>query len=410
MELYKRGKTWHIAEGINKAGLKIPRHTTKCKDKEAAKDYLKSIELLTEWHGRPARQLPPAEEPKKKGLTLIEALERWLPTLKRETTKKQYRTVITGQFIAPLAEQGITHLEEVKTIHCRELHDGWVSGGLALNTILDYRRPPNRMYNYWIKDREVDVKNPWVPVAILKEVRRSRKQCHDRQFTDDGICTLPLDVDGDENWQAVHSGLVPFLQGRKFRRGLPADPERFLALVELLYTTGLRRSDAIAFQPDFIDHDCRYRAIQSKTGENVAVDVPEPLAAKLRSLPPLPWRGDDPKYPHAGRYIFWDGTGDDDDEVLRKYLDNHIGRPLRQLGESLGLHVKEGNSLHPHRFRDSFAVNCLNSGMRMEDVSLLLGHKSIKTTERYYCPKVLSRVKTLLARHKVLRRPFLIAS
>ncbi|MGA7238334.1 MAG: site-specific integrase, partial [Bryobacteraceae bacterium] len=204
----------------------------------------------------------------------------------------------------------------------------------------------------------------------------------------------------------VHTNLVPFFRKRNYQHPLPADPERFLALVELLYTTGLRRGDGCQFQADFIDpHDFHYQAVQTQTGIEVSVGIPEALAAKLRSLAPLPWRGADPNYPNAGRYIFWDGTGDADDEVFKKYMDNVIGRPLRELGNSLNI-----PGLRPHRLRDSFAVNSLLSGLTMDEVSRLLGHKSVKTTERYYCPKVLSRVRLLLDRQKALRRPFLIAS
>jgi integrase len=41
---------------------------------------------------------------------------------------------------------------------------------------------------------------------------------------------------------------------------------------------------------------------------------------------------------------------------------------------------------HAHRFRDTFAVEHLLAGSSMEDVQKLLGHKSIKTTEKHYAP------------------------
>ena len=39
-----------------------------------------------------------------------------------------------------------------------------------------------------------------------------------------------------------------------------------------------------------------------------------------------------------------------------------------------------------HRFRDTFAVELLLSGVPLERVSVLLGHQSIRITERYYAP------------------------
>ena len=37
---------------------------------------------------------------------------------------------------------------------------------------------------------------------------------------------------------------------------------------------------------------------------------------------------------------------------------------------------------HAHRFRDTFAVGLLQAGVPIERVSVLLGHSSIKVTER----------------------------
>jgi integrase/recombinase XerD len=46
---------------------------------------------------------------------------------------------------------------------------------------------------------------------------------------------------------------------------------------------------------------------------------------------------------------------------------------------------------HSHQLRDTFAVDLLNHGVPLEEVSKLLGHKSIKTTEKSYAPWVKSR-------------------
>jgi integrase len=39
---------------------------------------------------------------------------------------------------------------------------------------------------------------------------------------------------------------------------------------------------------------------------------------------------------------------------------------------------------HPHRFRHTFAKNLLLSGVPLETVSLLLGHKKLAITEKHY--------------------------
>ena len=52
---------------------------------------------------------------------------------------------------------------------------------------------------------------------------------------------------------------------------------------------------------------------------------------------------------------------------------------------------------HAHRFRDTFAVGLLQAGVPMDRVSALLGHSSIKVTERHYSPWVRARQEQLEA-------------
>lgn len=47
--------------------------------------------------------------------------------------------------------------------------------------------------------------------------------------------------------------------------------------------------------------------------------------------------------------------------------------------------------LFNHRFRDTFAVELLLAGVPIERVSVLLGHSSVKMTEKYYAPWTHSR-------------------
>jgi hypothetical protein len=50
-----------------------------------------------------------------------------------------------------------------------------------------------------------------------------------------------------------------------------------------------------------------------------------------------------------------------------------------------------------HRFRDTFAVELLLAGVPIERVSILMGHQSVRVTERHYNPWVRSRQEQLEA-------------
>ena len=58
---------------------------------------------------------------------------------------------------------------------------------------------------------------------------------------------------------------------------------------------------------------------------------------------------------------------------------------------------------HMHRWRDTFAVELLLAGISLEQVSILLGHASVKVTEKHYAPWVKARQEQLEA---VVRKTF----
>lgn len=54
-----------------------------------------------------------------------------------------------------------------------------------------------------------------------------------------------------------------------------------------------------------------------------------------------------------------------------------VEQALRRIGRTVGVKA------YPHKFRRTFATNALNRGMPLTQVSKLLGHESISTTEIY---------------------------
>ncbi len=87
-----------------------------------------------------------------------------------------------------------------------------------------------------------------------------------------------------------------------------------------------------------------------------------------------------------GQYIFWTG------ESNPKSCVGDWQRSLRRVFRLAG--VPGG---HAHRFRDTFAVELLLAGVPLERVSVLLGHQSVKVTEKHYTPWVRARQEQLEA-------------
>ncbi len=72
-------------------------------------------------------------------------------------------------------------------------------------------------------------------------------------------------------------------------------------------------------------------------------------------------------------------------------------RSFRRLFDLAKIRREDGTEkrCHPHMFRDTFAVEMLLAAVPLEQVSMLLGHKSVKITEKHYLPWVKARQEQL---------------
>ena len=135
------------------------------------------------------------------------------------------------------------------------------------------------------------------------------------------------------------------------------------ALILLMRYSGLAIGDAVTLRREaVVGTELTLR--RAKTGELVMVDLPHIVVRAILSL-----RGPNPDY------IWWSGRGQRVSSAKRWRA---------RLGDIAARAGVEG--FHPHRLRDTFAVALLTAGVSIEDVSSLLGHSSIQTTERHYAP------------------------
>jgi integrase len=123
-----------------------------------------------------------------------------------------------------------------------------------------------------------------------------------------------------------------------------------------------------------------YATYQSKTSEPVLCPIRPEIADLIQSAPRLSEKH--AFIPEAGGQVLTD---------TRSVMNNYYHSYLAQISKISGV-----KGVRAHRFRDTFAVDMLNRGMRIEYVSRLLGHTSIKTTEKHYSPWVKSQSDMLL--------------
>lgn len=148
---------------------------------------------------------------------------------------------------------------------------------------------------------------------------------------------------------------------------------RARAFVLLLLHSGLRISDAAKLERSALRVSGHLRLRQMKTGAALHVRLPQSIARDLLSLE----RKNE-------KYFFWNSSSK---------LSTLVGNFRRTIGRILKLaNVSDG---HPHRFRDTFAVQLLQQDVPIRTVQLLLGHTSVRTTEKHYAPFVQSQQRLL---------------
>lgn len=153
---------------------------------------------------------------------------------------------------------------------------------------------------------------------------------------------------------------------------------RLRTLTLLMRWSGLRIRDAVTLERHRLEGDSLL-LYQAKTGQSVYVPLPPYVVETLVNIP------DGPR-PNP-RYFFWSGNG------LAKSVVADWQRSYRRLFELADIRKLDGERkrCHPHMFRDTFAVENLLAEVPIDQVSTLLGHSSVKVTERHYAPFVKAR-------------------
>lgn len=288
-----------------------------------------------------------------------------------EETLRKKRNVLKPM-VAFCEDRGKTYLKQINFEDLAEFRTTWKDQALSASKKLERLRGFFRfcVNAHWIKENPaVNLKPPKVPPAATMP------------FTRDQMSRLLSACDQ-----------YPDNYGRRGQR----NALRLRAMLLVLRYTGLRIRDAVQLDESKAE-PCRiFVRRQQKTGEPVFVPVPSFVTTALAGVPGRT----------SPRFYFWSGRG------LAKSAVADWQRSFRKLFALAGLtHIPEEGvtfqkwkrrlidgkpvAAHPHMFRDTFAVELLLSGVPMEDVQILLGHTSIRTTERSYAPWVKARQERL---------------
>lgn len=140
---------------------------------------------------------------------------------------------------------------------------------------------------------------------------------------------------------------------------------RDLAIIDLLYSTGIRVGELVNLDISDIDFDARECVVFGKGDKERKVYFD--AKAKI----------------HLQDYL---SSRKDNNPALFVTLDSPFDRlkisgveiRMRKLGKSLNM-----EKIHPHKFRRTMATRAIDKGMPIEQVQKLLGHSQIDTTMQY---------------------------
>jgi integrase/recombinase XerD len=261
----------------------------------------------------------------------------------KDKTIYKYR-LLFRQLEAFAQAEGIRFLKELDTPTLRTFRASWKDSSLAALKRLERLRAFLRyaQENGWVKDNSAaKISNPKVTMRP----------------------SLPFSHDEMIRILAAAAKNIEEVQGHGKDNAC-----RLRALVLLLRYSGLRIGHGVSCSVDWLAEG-KLRLYTQKTGTHVHCPLPGFVVKELTAIPKM-----------SERFWFWTGNGKPETAVA-----DWQGRLQKLFQEAKR---PEG---HAHRFRDTFAVELLLASVPLECVSILLGHSSVKITEKHCSPWIRER-------------------
>lgn len=244
-----------------------------------------------------------------------------------ERTIEYYRSTIQNM----LSTIGLP-IRQITTDVLREYLTKYQSNNNCGKVTVDNIRRNLSSFFSWLEDEDHIIKSP---IRRIHKVKTG---------------TIVKETFSDENIETLRDGCHSI---------------RDLAIIDLLYSTGMRVGELVNLDIDDINFEERECIVYGKGNKERRVYFD--AKAKL----------------HIQKYL---AERTDSNPALFVSLDsphnrlniNGVEYRLRQLGRELNI-----NKVHPHKFRRSMATKAIDKGMPIEQVQKLLGHQQIDTTMHY---------------------------
>lgn len=277
-------------------------------------------------------------------MKLVEALPKFIHHLAGERglaehTLNSYQRILSED-VATFAEQHITEVEQVQLEQMERLFVSWRRRNLG-DASLALRLAAWRTFaSYWLRQG-------WShdnPATAIKAPRKAKR--------------LPKNLDVDSISQLLQ---------------LPTDDPlaiRDAAMMELLYSSGLRLAELVQLEVDSFNSRHRELRVIGKGNKMRIVPYGRYAAEAIERWLPIraQWLGS--RLDELALFI---------SQRSQRISPRTVQQRLNHWGKLQGLN---GN-LHPHKLRHSFASHLLESSGDLRAVQELLGHANLSTTQVY---------------------------
>ncbi|HEX4134026.1 MAG TPA: tyrosine-type recombinase/integrase [Bryobacteraceae bacterium] len=267
----------------------------------------------------------------------------------KESTKLTIQKI--GGILKPLTpflkDRGIVYMKDVKTEHLSAFQETWLgrlgknreTGELVRQQKSQLGKQKNQEFLKMFFRRARELRwTPENPAELLLSVRTPRIEVKKKT--------------AEEKQRLMDA--IP--------RAFPNIAQSVTAFVLIQRYSALRLVDVVTLRTDAVREDGLMIMSQEKNEQPVFVPLPPVVIDLIGKLKPK-----------SAEYFFWTGTS------TIKTAVNDWSEKMRQLYVEAGIEGKR-----THEWRDTLAIEVLEGGGSLEDVQLLLGHKSRKTTEKYY--------------------------